>query len=77
MDEVCRELGLDPIDVRLKNAAKEGTKSSYGPTYNQIGLVETLEAAKAHPNYAIKLGPNQGRGVAIGFWFNAVFWFER
>ncbi|MGB4826033.1 MAG: xanthine dehydrogenase family protein molybdopterin-binding subunit [Paracoccaceae bacterium] len=70
LDEVCRELGLDPIDVRLKNAAKEGTKSSYGPTYNQIGLVETLEAAKAHPNYAIKLGPNQGRGVASGFWFN-------
>ncbi|WP_284164131.1 xanthine dehydrogenase family protein molybdopterin-binding subunit [Frigidibacter sp. SD6-1] len=70
MDEMCRELGLDPIDVRLKNAAKEGSKSSYGPVYNRIGLVETLEAAKAHPNYAIPLGPNQGRGVASGFWFN-------
>ncbi|MEZ5887243.1 MAG: xanthine dehydrogenase family protein molybdopterin-binding subunit [Paracoccaceae bacterium] len=70
MDEMCRELGLDPIDVRLKNAAKEGTKSSYGPVYNRIGLVETLEAAKAHPNYTVKLGPNQGRGVASGFWFN-------
>ena len=70
VDEMCRELKLDPIDVRLKNGAKEGTKSSYGPVYNRIGLVETLEAAKAHPNYAIKLGPNQGRGVASGFWFN-------
>jgi CO/xanthine dehydrogenase Mo-binding subunit len=70
MDEMCRELHLDPIDVRLKNAAKEGTKSSYGPVYNRIGLVETLEAAKAHPNYTVKLGPNQGRGVASGFWFN-------
>ena len=39
LDEMCRELGLDPLKVRLKNAAKEGTKSSYGPTYNRIGLV--------------------------------------
>lgn len=70
LDEMCRELKLDPIEMRLKNAAKEGTKSSYGPTYDRIGLLETLEAAKAHGNYAIPLGPNQGRGVASGFWFN-------
>ncbi|MCB1342281.1 MAG: xanthine dehydrogenase family protein molybdopterin-binding subunit [Pseudooceanicola sp.] len=70
VDELCRELKLDPIDVRLKNGAREGTKASYGPKYKQIGLVETLEAAKAHPNYQVKLGPNQGRGVASGFWFN-------
>jgi CO/xanthine dehydrogenase Mo-binding subunit len=56
--------------VRLKNAAREGTKSSYGPTYNRIGLVESLEAAQAHPNLKVPLGPNQGRGVAAGFWFN-------
>lgn len=70
LDEMCRELGLDPLAVRLKNAAKEGTKSSYGPTYNRIGLVETLEATMAHPNLSVPLGPNQGRGVAAGFWFN-------
>ena len=70
LDEMCRELGLDPIDTRLKNAAREGTKASYGPTFNRIGFVESLEAAKAHPNLSIPLGPNQGRGVAAGFWFN-------
>ena len=70
LDEMCRELGLDPLAVRLKNAAREGTKSSYGPTYNRIGLVESLEAAQAHPNLKVPLGPNQGRGVAAGFWFN-------
>ncbi|KAF0115105.1 MAG: xanthine dehydrogenase family protein large subunit [Rhodobacteraceae bacterium] len=70
VDEMCRELKLDPIEVRLKNGAKNGSKSSYGPIYTMIGLQETLEAAKAHPNYAIPLGPNQGRGVASGFWFN-------
>ncbi len=61
---------LDPFEVRLKNAAREGTRSSYGPTYKRIGLVETLEAARRHPHYGAPLGPNQGRGVACGFWFN-------
>lgn len=70
VDEMCRELSLDPLEVRLKNAAREGTKSSYGPKFNKIGLVETLEAAKAHSNLSHKLGPNQGRGIASGFWFN-------
>lgn len=70
IDEMCRELGLDPIDVRLKNAAAEGDKASYGPTYKRIGLKEVLAATKAHPNYSAPLGPNQGRGVATGFWFN-------
>ena len=70
VDELCQKLGLDPLEVRLLNAAKKGTKSSYGPTFDEIGLVATLEAAKAHPHYAAPLGPNQGRGVACGFWFN-------
>ncbi len=70
IDELCNKLGLDPIDVRLKNAAKEGTKASYGPRYDRIGLVESLEAAKAHPHYAAPLEPGQGRGVSCGFWFN-------
>jgi CO/xanthine dehydrogenase Mo-binding subunit len=70
MDELARKLGMDPIDLRLKNGARDGVKASYGPTFQNIGFLETLEAAKAHPNYAVPLGPNQGRGVAAGFWFN-------
>ncbi|MDH3666121.1 MAG: xanthine dehydrogenase family protein molybdopterin-binding subunit [Paracoccaceae bacterium] len=70
IDELCQKLGLDPVETRLKNAASEGTKSAYGPTFPQIGVKATLEAAKAHPHYAAPLGPNQGRGVATGFWFN-------
>ena len=61
---------MDPIDLRLKNAARDGTKSSFGPTYGTIGLKATLEAAKAHPHYKAPLDKDQGRGVACGFWFN-------
>ena len=70
VDELAQILNLDPIDVRLKNAARKGTKSSYGPTFDDVGLVATLEAAKAHPHYQAPLGPNQGRGLSAGFWFN-------
>ncbi len=70
VDELCQELGLDPLQVRLKNAAREGTKSSYGPTFDQIGLLATLEAAREHPHYHAPLGENQGRGLSCGFWFN-------
>jgi CO/xanthine dehydrogenase Mo-binding subunit len=70
IQELAGKLAVDPIELRLKNAAREGTKSSYGPTFGRIGLVETLEAARKHPHYKAKLGKNQGRGVACGFWFN-------
>jgi CO/xanthine dehydrogenase Mo-binding subunit len=61
---------MDPIELRLKNAVRDGVKAAYGPTYRNIGYVETLEAIAAHPHYRAPLGPNQGRGVAVGFWFN-------
>jgi CO/xanthine dehydrogenase Mo-binding subunit len=71
LDDLAEELGMDPIELRLRNAAKEGTQAPYGPTFKRIGYVETLEAAKSHPHYRAPLGPNQGRGIATGFWFNA------
>ena len=70
IDELAKAIGMDPVELRLKNAAKEGTRAAYGPTFGPVGLVETLEAARAHDHYRAPLGPGQGRGVASGFWFN-------
>jgi len=70
IDELALELGIDPIVLREKNAAHEGTKAAHGPTWTNIGYLDTVEAIKRHPNYQIPLGPNQGRGYACGFWFN-------
>lgn len=70
MDMVAKEIGMDPVEFRIKNAAKEGTKSSYGPVYGPIGIGPTLQAAKNHPHMQAPLGKNQGRGMACGFWFN-------
>ena len=70
IDELARELDMDPVELRLNNAAKEGDKSSYGPVYEQIGLVKTLETVRDHPHYKAALAKGHGRGVAVGFWFN-------
>ena len=70
IDELARKLSMDPIDLRLANAAGEGTQAPYGPTFPPIGLKKCLEAAKNHPNYLKPVPAGAGRGVAVGFWFN-------
>src|SRR4029078_34583 len=71
IDEIAAKLKIDPIEFRLKNAAKEGTRRVDGPVYLRIGFVETLKAAQNSPHWKSKLtGKNRGRGIASGFWFN-------
>ena len=71
VDELARKLGIDPIDFRLRNAAKEGDRRADGPIYQRVGCIEVLEAMKNHPHYKAPLeGPNRGRGVSLAFWFN-------
>src|SRR3990172_5507054 len=62
IDEMAKKLGIDPIDFRLRNAAKEGTQTYYGPKLERVGYIETLQQARAHPHYRAPLGPNRGRG---------------
>jgi len=71
IDELAVKCGIDPLEFRLRNAAREGTPQPAGPPYKRIGFVETLEAMKNSAHYRSRLdGKNRGRGVASGFWFN-------
>lgn len=71
IDELAEKIGMDPLELRLKNAAKEGTRRADGTVYRQIGCEETVQAAKDSEHYHSPLkGPYRGRGVAGGFWFN-------
>ena len=71
IDEFCEKLGMDPIDFRILNGAKEGTRRATGLVNPVIGAIETAQAAKDHPHYGESVeGKWRGRGVASGFWIN-------
>ncbi|RPJ43806.1 MAG: xanthine dehydrogenase family protein molybdopterin-binding subunit, partial [Chloroflexi bacterium] len=71
IDELAEKLGIDPLEFRRINGAKEGSRRADGPVYGRIGYIETIEAAMNSPHYQTPLeGPNCGRGVASGFWGN-------
>ena len=74
MDDLAAQLGLDPVEFRLQNVAAEGTRRSDGVVYPRIGARECLEVVRDHDHYKAPLeGPNRGRGMALGFWFNIGF----
>ncbi len=73
IDMLAKELGMDPLEFRLKNAAEEGDIQPHGRPHPKIGLKETLEAVKpAWESLAGKPkktnGKLRGRGVACGGW---------
>lgn len=71
IDEICKQLEIDPAEFRLKNGAKEGVRRVDGPVYGPVGMIETVQAIKNSEHYQSELnGPNRGRGIATGFWFN-------
>jgi CO/xanthine dehydrogenase Mo-binding subunit len=70
LDMCAKAIGMDPLALRHKNACRIGTPTLSGPKHAHAGYIETVEALQKHPAYQVKLGPNQGRGVASGYWFN-------
>ena len=72
LDELARSIGMDPLELRRKNSAREGTRRADGTVYKQIGCEQTVDAARNSEHYrsAKPAGQCVGRGVASGFWFN-------
>ena len=70
IDMLAKKIGMDPLELRRKNAAVPGTTMIYGPKMTHGGYLETIEACLNHPAWKAPLGKHQGRGVASGYWFN-------
>jgi CO/xanthine dehydrogenase Mo-binding subunit len=70
LDVLAQKIGMDPLELRLKNAARKGTQMLSGGKLGHDGYSDTIQAILDHPGYRAPLGPNQGRGVASGYWFN-------
>jgi CO/xanthine dehydrogenase Mo-binding subunit len=71
VDELARRQDIDPLEFRKVNASKQGTRMVNGIAFPRIGNEEVVEAALNSPHYRSPIeGPNRGRGVASGYWFN-------
>jgi CO/xanthine dehydrogenase Mo-binding subunit len=67
VDEICEKLKIDPLDFRVKNGAREGTRRADGPVYPRIGMIETVQAAEKHAHYTAPLGPRDKNGVVSAY----------
>ena len=69
VDELAERLEIDPMELRLRNAAREGDRRPNGVVLTVNGNIEVMEAVKNSAHYRSELtGKNRGRGVAVGFW---------
>ena len=71
LDEAAEKIGMDPLKLRKVNMIAADEPTFFGAKLGKHGMLECIEAIENHPNAKIKLGPNQGRGVAVGYWGNA------
>ncbi|HWQ11732.1 MAG TPA: xanthine dehydrogenase family protein molybdopterin-binding subunit [Roseiflexaceae bacterium] len=72
MDELARTLGMDPLELRLKNAAQAGDPTGNNDPWPDSSLTPVLQALARHPAWAARhdKGPNEGVGIAVGGWIN-------
>ncbi|MBQ11259.1 MAG: hypothetical protein CMJ45_06910 [Planctomyces sp.] len=67
-DTIAREMGIDPLEFRMKNALKEGDLAVSGATLPAHGLMQTMEAIKERLGLPKKLEEGRGVGIAVGEW---------
>ncbi len=67
MDIIAEKLGIDPVELRLKNATKTGDVTTIGQNITSCGLPECLEKVVNHSGWKEKRRkkqPHRGIGMA-------------
>src|SRR5258708_27220428 len=72
MDIIADALGIDPLELRLRNIVHEGDEGPTGQVLTAVGLEECLRrAAEAIGWRDRRPGPGRGKGLACGWWTTA------
>jgi carbon-monoxide dehydrogenase large subunit len=64
IDMAAKELNMDPLDLRLKNALVPGDHSVGKQTIHSVGIMECLKKAAEALEWKQKKGKCRGRGIA-------------
>tara|TARA_B100001142_G_scaffold179035_1_gene178609 strand:- start:181 stop:2430 length:2250 start_codon:yes stop_codon:yes gene_type:complete len=69
INEIAEIVGVDPVELRIINAAKKGTRRADGVINGTIGAIDVMESIRNHPHYSMPLpeGEFVGRGISLGF----------
>jgi CO/xanthine dehydrogenase Mo-binding subunit len=67
IDDMARELGIDPLEFRYRNAAEGGDLMGNGDPWPDLGLKQCLEQMREHPAWKDRR-PGEGVGIAVGGW---------
>ena len=70
MDMIAHKLGIDPLELRLKNAYVEGDRYINGQALHGVGLKETIEKAAREIGWEKRTQPaspskRRGKGLAV------------
>ena len=61
MDMIAEELGIDPVEIRLKNARLSGEQLPNGDNVHNCGLIDCIQKAAEHTEFKQKYGVKRKR----------------
>jgi CO/xanthine dehydrogenase Mo-binding subunit len=69
MDMIAADLGVDPLELRLRNVVREGDLGPAGEVLKAVSIEDCLRrAADAIGWHDRKPAPGRGRGIACSWW---------
>jgi CO/xanthine dehydrogenase Mo-binding subunit len=72
IDLIANDLGIDPLEFRLRNVSREGDKGPAGDTLTSVSIEESLrKAAEAIGWKGRKPGSSRGKELACSWWLTA------
>ncbi len=66
IDRVARELGIDPLELRMRNAIRAGDVDVHGHEWDSSAVPQVLETLRREARWHARAAPGRGRGIALG-----------
>jgi CO/xanthine dehydrogenase Mo-binding subunit len=69
MDMIAKDLGIDSLEIRLRNIVKEGDLGPSGEVHKSVSIEECLRRAAAAIGWENRSPePGRGKGIACSWW---------
>lgn len=68
IDEIAAQLGMDAVELRLRNLVAEGDFGPTGQKLTGVSARQALEKAARAIGWGQDTGPHRGKGIAVAWW---------